>query len=268
MRQPLFAAFTALALFAAPASAQNAAPAADPAIAQAVAAPTRTAANIARDRYRHPAETLAFYGVKPGQTVVELWPGGGWYTEILAPLVKDGTLYAAAPWERGLNGVKTLQAANPAVYGKIKLVAFPATEGAPAVPDGSADVVLTFRNVHNWRFGGVDAAQSNFDAVFKMLKPGGTFGVVDHRLPEGMDSALEEDSGYMKESSIIAFAEKAGFRLVGRSEINANPKDTHDHPEGVWTLPPSYRLKDVDRAKYQAVGESDRMTLKFEKPRG
>ena len=272
MRQPLIALSIALAALAVPvvAGQQQPAPAGEAhAIHAAVAATTRTPANVTRDAARHPAETLAFFGVKPGQTVVELWPGGGWYTEILAPLTnKEGTLYAAAPWERGLNGVKALQAANPAIYGKVKLAAFPAPEGTPAVPDGSADVVLTFRNVHNWRFGGADAAQANFDAVFKMLKPGGTFGVVDHRLPEAMDSALEEKSGYMKESSIIGFAEKAGFRLVGRSEINANPKDTHDYPEGVWTLPPSYRLKDVDRAKYEAIGESDRMTLRFEKPRG
>lgn len=271
MRQPLIALSIALAALAVPvvAGQQQPAPAGDArAIQAAVTATTRTPANVTRDAARHPAETLAFFGVKPGQTVVELWPGGGWYTEILAPLTSSaGTLYAAGPWERGLTGVKTLQAANPAVYGKVKLAAFPAPEGTPAVPDASADVVLTFRNVHNWRFGGVDAAQANFDAVFKMLKPGGTFGVVDHRLPENMDSALEEKSGYMKESSVIGFAEKAGFRLVGRSEVNANPKDTHDHPEGVWTLPPSYRLKDVDRAKYQAIGESDRMTLRFEKPK-
>lgn len=271
MRQPLIALSIALATLTAPvvAQQQQTALAGDTqAVRAAVAATTRTPTNVTRDPARHPAETLAFFGVKPGQTVVELWPGGGWYTEILAPLMsKQGTLYAAGPWERGLSGVKKLQTANAAAYGKVKLAAFPAADGQPGVPDGSADVALTFRNVHNWRFGGVDSAQANFNAVFKMLKPGGTFGVVDHRLPESMDSALEEKSGYMKESSIIAFAEKAGFRLVGRSEINANPKDTHDYPEGVWTLPPSYTLKDVDRAKYEAIGESDRMTLRFEKPK-
>jgi predicted methyltransferase len=238
------------------------------AIAAAVAAPTRTAANVERDQYRHPAETLAFFGVKPGDTVVELWPGGGWYTEILAPLTKagGGTLYAAAPWERGLNRIKEKQAVDAATYGAVKLAEFPATGAGAKVPDGSADVVLTFRNVHNWRFGGTDKAADAFKQIFAMLKPGGTLGVVEHRLNESDDSAKEEKSGYMKKSSIVAFAEAAGFKLAGESEINANPKDTKDYPKGVWTLPPSLTEGDTDRAKYVAIGESDRMTLKFVKP--
>lgn len=237
------------------------------AIKAAVAAPSRTPANTARDRYRHPAETLAFFGVKPTDTVVELYPGGGWYTEILAPyLAASGSLHVAAPSPRGLNGVNALIAAKPDVYGKVKTASFPANADAPGIPDGAADVVLTFRNVHNWRFGGADAAQANFNAIFKMLKPGGVLGVVEHRLPEGRDAAAEEKSGYMKESSVIAFAEKAGFKLAGKSEVNANAKDTADWPDGVWTLPPTYALKDKDREKYAAIGESDRMTLKFVKP--
>lgn len=238
------------------------------AIAAAVAAPTRTPANLARDKYRHPAETLTFFGVKPGDTVVELWPGGGWYTEILTPLTKGGggTLYAAAPWERGLGKVKEWQGANADVYGAVKLAEFPNAGTNPKVPDGSADVVLTFRNVHNWRFGGTDNTAAAFKQIFAMLKPGGTLGVVEHRLNEGDDSAKEEKSGYMKESSIIAFAEAAGFKLAGKSEVNANPKDTKDYEKGVWTLPPSLREGDTDRAKYLAIGESDRMTLKFVKP--
>jgi predicted methyltransferase len=143
---------------------------------------------------------------------------------------------------------------------------FPMSDGAKGVAAGSADVVLTFRNVHNWRFNGTDAAQSAFNQIYTMLKPGGILGVVEHRLPESMDTKLEEKSGYMKRSSIIAFATKAGLKLVGESEINANPKDTHAWPEGVWTLPPVFALKDKDRAKYAAIGESDRMTLKFVKP--
>lgn len=238
------------------------------AIAKAVAAPTRTDANRLRDRYRHPAETLAFFGVKPTDTVIEVWPSGGWYTEILAPLsANGGTYYAAGPWPKGLDGVRALQAKDAATYAKVKLAAFPAADGAPTVPDGSADVVLTFRNVHNWRFGGADRAQAMFDAMFRMLKPGGTLGVVDHRLPEARDAAAEEKSGYMKVSSVIGFATKAGFKLSGSSEINANPKDTADWLDGVWTLPPSYRLKDVDREKYAAIGESDRMTIRFTKPK-
>ncbi len=237
-------------------------------VAAAIASPVRTPANVARDRYRHPAETLAFFGVKPTDTVVEIWPGGGWYSEILAPMLRDkGHYVAAAPLPRGGEAIEKLKARDAAAFGKIALAAFPAESGQAGVPDGTADKVLTFRNVHNWRFGGADRAQAAFDAMFRMLKPGGTLGVVEHRLPEARDAAAEEKSGYMKESSIIAFATKAGFKLAGRSQVNANPKDTADWPQGVWTLPPTYRLKDVDRAKYAAIGESDRMTLRFVKPR-
>ncbi len=255
-------------LLALPAAAVHAAPAVPAPIAAAVKAPTRTAANIARDKYRHPAETLAFFGVKPTDTVVEVWPGAGWYTEILAPLTAArGRYYAAGPWERGLNAVRAMQGRDAATYGKVQLAALPATAGQPSVPDGSADVVLTFRNVHNWRFGGEDQARQMFAAMFRMLKPGGTLGVVEHRLPEKRDAGAEEKSGYMKPSTVIGYATAAGFRLAGRSEVNANPKDTADWAGGVWTLPPSYAQKDVDRAKYAAIGESDRMTLKFAKPR-
>ncbi|MGK6354844.1 class I SAM-dependent methyltransferase [Sphingomonas sp. DT-207] len=238
---------------------------------EAVSAPTRTPANLARDKYRHPLETLSFFGVSPGDTVVEIWPGGGWYTEILAPLTKaKGTLYAAGPWPNGVKGVQTKQAQDPATYGHVKLAGFPWSEGQPKVPDGSADVVLTFRNVHNWRMGyqrdGQDYAAEAFRQMFAMLKPGGTLGIVDHRLPESASDEREKNSGYIKVSTVRRLAEGAGFRYVGASEVNANPKDTADWPEGVWTLPPSYRLKDVDRSKYEAIGESDRMTLKFRKP--
>ncbi|MBY9062971.1 methyltransferase domain-containing protein [Sphingomonas yunnanensis] len=255
-------------LLAAPLLAAASTPNVPAPIAAAVAAPTRTAANVARDRYRHPAQTLAFFGVKPGDTVVEVWPGGGWYTEILAPLTaRTGAYYAAGPWEKGLGAVRALQAKDAATYGKVRLAAFPAETGQPGVPDGSADVVLTFRNVHNWRFGGEDRAREMFAAMYRMLKPGGTLGVVEHRLPEARPSAAEEKSGYMKTSSVIGFATAAGFKLAGRSEINANPKDSADWPDGVWTLPPSYALKDKDRARYAAIGESDRITLRFVKPR-
>ena len=239
------------------------------AIARAVSASTRTPANTARDGWRHPAETLAFFDVKPGDTVVELWPGGGWYTEVLAPLTAGtGTLYAAGPWERGLNGVKKLQQTAPAIYGAVKLAAFPATEGAPGVPDGVADVVLTFRNIHNWRFGGEDQAAAMFVAAARMLKPGGVMGVVEHRLPEERDAAGEEKSGYLKTSTVVALAQQAGLRLAAQSDVNANAKDSADWPDGVWTLPPTYQRKDIDRARYAAIGESDRMTLKFLKPAG
>ena len=273
MRSLLIVASTALAI-AVPAAAvadhHGGAPAAklDSALTTAVAASTRTPANVARDKYRNPAETLSFFGVKPGDTVVELFPGGGWYTEILAPFSKagGGTYFAVGPWDRGLTRVKEWQAANPAVYGDVKLAEFPNAGTNPKVADGSADVVLTFRNVHNLRFSGVDTTADAFKQMFAMLKPGGVLGVVEHRLPETMDSALEEKSGYMKRSSVVAFAEAAGFKLAGESAINANPNDTHDYPKGVWTLPPALREGEVDRDKYLAIGESDRMTLKFVKP--
>ncbi len=240
----------------------------DPKLSAAISAPTRTPANLARDPYRNPAGTLAFFGVKPNQTVVELWPGGGWYTEILAPyLAPKGKLIVAPPTGTRADGIKKFLTANPAAYGKVQVANFPAADGATLVAPNSVDVVLTFRNVHNWRFGGADKTQNAFNQIYAMLKPGGVLGIEEHRLPETADSAREEKSGYMKTSSVMAFATKAGFKLAGASEINANPKDTADWPDGVWTLPPVLRLKDVDRAKYIAIGESDRMTLKFIKPK-
>ncbi|WP_106639714.1 class I SAM-dependent methyltransferase [Allosphingosinicella vermicomposti] len=237
-------------------------------LAKAIAAPSRTPANLARDQYRHPAETLAFFGVKPSNTVVEIWPGDGWYTEILAPYVASGggTLYTVASG-RGLGGVNRLKEANPAVYGAIKTADFPAM-GAEAsrVPDGTADAVLTFRNVHNWQMGNSPFAPEAFKQMFAMLKSGGTLGIVEHRLPESADDALEKSSGYTKVSTVRRLAEEAGFKFVGASEVNANAKDTANHPNGVWSLPPTFRGGDADREKYTAIGESDRMTLKFVKP--
>ncbi|WNO53361.1 class I SAM-dependent methyltransferase [Stakelama saccharophila] len=237
------------------------------ALQQAIAAPGRSPENVARDRFRHPAATLRFFGVEPDDTVVEIWPGGGWYTEILAPYLRArGTLWEAAPMPDGLKAIRRMQAETPEVYGTIRTAAFPATSGQSGVPDGSADVVLTFRNAHNWQMAGPETAQAAFDQMYSMLKPGGTLGVVDHRLGEDQTGIAEGDSGYMKAGTIIAYAEKAGFKLADRSDVNANPKDTHDHPKGVWTLPPTYSLGDTDRAQYAAIGESDRMTLRFVKP--
>ncbi|MDP9414554.1 MAG: methyltransferase domain-containing protein [Pseudomonadota bacterium] len=239
------------------------------ALAAAVASPTRTPANVARDRYRHPVETLSFFGVRPTDTVVEISPGGGWYTEILAPyLAQSGTYYAVAS-ERGLAGVRRMMEANPGTYGKTRLATFPASSATDTrVPDGSADVVLTFRNVHNWMEseGAAPIAPEAFRQIYAMLKPGGTLGVVDHRLAETADPARQRSSGYLKASTVRSLAEQAGFRFVGSSEVNANPRDTKDHPNGVWSLPPTLRGGAVDREKYLAIGESDRMTLKFVKP--
>ncbi|HYJ30798.1 MAG TPA: methyltransferase domain-containing protein [Allosphingosinicella sp.] len=245
------------------------------ALAAAIGAPTRTPANVLRDRYRHPLETLSFFGVRPSDTVVEIWPGGGWYTEILAPYVGQGggTYWAAGLNDAQLAGVRRLIAANASLYGHARLATFPTFEpGATAVPDGSADVVLTFRNVHNWRMGyqrpgNADYAAEAFAQMFRMLRPGGTLGVVDHRLPEGASDERERTSGYIKVSTVRRLAEAAGFRLVASSEVNANPADSADWPNGVWTLPPALRLGEQDRARYLAIGESDRMTLRFVKPR-
>lgn len=238
----------------------------------AVAAPSRTEANRARDQYRHPAETLAFFGVKPTDTVVEIWPGGGWYTEVLAPyLAKGGKLILANAGGNFGKGISAELESDPAIYGKVERAAFPSALGGTAVTPGVADVVLTFRNVHNWRGGYMtqdkrDYSRDAFKEMYAMLKPGGVLGVVDHRLPDGASDERERTSGYMKVSTVRHLAEEAGFKFVGASEVNANKKDTADWPDGVWTLPPTYAKGEADRAKYQAIGESDRMTLKFVKP--
>ena len=243
-------------------------------LASAIASPLRTPANVARDRYRHPAQTLAFFKIKPTQTVVEIWPGGGWYSEILAPyLAAGGGTYIAAASDRGLTGVRKLVTDKGAPFAKVRTANFPilavtppAISGTP-VAAGSADLVLTFRNVHNWMMGDKPFEAEAFKQMYAMLKPGGTLGVVEHRLPESADNARQLKSGYVKTSTVRRLAEAAGFKLAASSEINANPKDTKDYPEGVWTLPPSFRLKDQDRAQYAAIGASDRMTLRFVKPR-
>lgn len=240
--------------------------------ASAMAGSHRSDANKARDKYRNPDKTLAFFGVKPNHTVVEIWPGGGWYTEILAPYLRAKGQLIVAPPQRGNEGVAKFLASNAAVYDKVKTANFPAALGGTPVAPGSADFVLTFRNVHNWRMGSgrpdsADYSEAAFKELYTMLKPGGVLGIEDHRLPETADAKKERDSGYIKVSSVRSLAEKAGFKFAGSSEVNANPKDTKDYPKGVWTLPPRFAEGDVDKAKYAAIGESDRMTLKFVKPR-
>lgn len=248
---------------AAPDETQTKSVAADP-LKAAVANPARSAANRARDVYRHPEQTLRFFGVKQSDLVVEISPGGGWYTEILAPFVADKGSLALVAAEQQLRGARARATANSELY---RSVLFSPIEGwgdKTSFPPASADVVLTFRNVHNWYMQG--EAENAFAAFFAMLRPGGTLGVVEHRLPESRPDSDMLKSGYMKQSVVIAMAEAAGFKLADSSEINANPKDIADYPEGVWTLPPSLALKDKDREKYLAIGESDRMTLKFVKP--
>lgn len=236
------------------------------ALSAAINASTRSPENVARDKYRNPAETLSFFGVEPDDLVVEIWPGGGWYTEILGPyLAEEGSLALVAS-ERGLERARTKVSADPENYASVLFSPMDLPTDTATFPEGSADVVLTFRNVHNWEMGDEPYGAAAFAAMYRFLRPGGTLGVVEHRLPEDRPDSDMKTTGYMKQSYVIALAESAGFELVETSEINANPKDTADHPRGVWTLPPRLRLEDQDRAKYEAIGESDRMTLKFRKP--
>jgi len=256
-------------------SAVSGAAMADDALKAAIASPARTAANTPRDVYRHPYETLTFFGIRPNMTVVELSPGGGWYTEILGPYLKDhGKLIAAGSTpdsadenvRRSAGRLQERLNANPGTT-KVQLGAFEPGKGIyNFAPKGSADMVLTFRNIHNWIGTGDENMKKLFAAVYDSLKPGGVFGVVEHRRPAGQAQDEKASSGYVHEAYVIKLAERAGFKLASKSEVNANAKDTADHKGGVWALPPTYTNKDEDRAKYQAIGESDRMTLKFVKP--
>lgn len=246
---------------------------ADSALDAALAGEHRSEANRARDAYRHPVETLGFFGIAPDMTVVELWPGRGWYTEVLAPYLRDkGKLYAAhfpaqsevEYYQKGLAAFKAMLAANPALYDRVVLTELGPPDSVAVAPATSADAVLTFRNMHNWMGQGNDVKV--MQAAFAALKPGGVLGVVEHRAAANATAEQVKDSGYMTEDMVIKAAEAAGFVLEAKSEINANPRDTRDHPKGVWTLPPSLALGDTDREKYVAIGESDRMTLRFRKP--
>jgi predicted methyltransferase len=237
-----------------------------------LADPHRSEADRARDRYRHPKDTLLFFGVRPEMTVLEVWPEPGWYTDIIAPLVRDRGKYYAAVMEPDpasqfvtgrLASFRNKLAADPTLYGNATIVTFPA-HGGDVVPPGSIDLVVTFRNIHNWMSEGT--ASDAFATIFKALKPGGMLGVVDHRGSPGVPQDPKAKSGYVSEEYAIKLIEAQGFRLLGTSEINANPKDTKDYEQGVWTLPPTFRLGDKDRDRYTEIGESDRFTLKFEKP--
>ena len=241
----------------------------------AVAGTWRTPANMARDGFRHPSQTLGFFGVDASDMVIEITPGGGWYTEILAPYLRNDGRYVAAIidpmgydagrqrdyYAKARTDFDAKLATAPAQYDRVAVVGY-----NPKAPmfgaTGSADVVLTFRNVHNWRMAG--QAEGMFKGFFAVLKPGGTLGVVEHRAKA--DVPADDKSGYVGQAQVIAMAQAAGFVLAGQSEVNANPKDTKDHPNGVWMLPPVKRHDAADEAKYRAIGESDRMTLRFRKP--
>ncbi|KRG72088.1 class I SAM-dependent methyltransferase [Pseudoxanthomonas dokdonensis] len=247
----------------------------DAALAAVIKGDWRSADNVARDSYRHPAQTLAFFGLKPDQTVVEITPGGGWYAEILAPYLRDSGQYVAAVvdpttlpagggrdyQQRSRDKLDAMFAAGAAQYDKARVVAYDPAKPVFGAPD-SADLVLTFRNVHNWM--GAGQAEDMFKGFFEVLKSGGTLGVVEHRANAAVGK--DDKSGYVGQDQVIAMATAAGFKLQESSEINANPRDSKDHPNGVWTLPPSNRHDEADNAKYQTIGESDRMTLRFVKP--
>ena len=237
-----------------------------------LADPHRPEADRARDRYRHPKDTLLFFGIRPEMKVLEVWPEPGWYTDVIAPLVRDRGKYYAAVIEPDpqsqyitarLEGYRKKLASDPTLYGNATIVTFP-SHGGDVVPPGTVDMVVTFRNIHNWMAQGT--ASEAFATMFKALKPGGVLGVVEHRGNPALPQDPKAKSGYVTEEYAIKLIEAQGFRLVGTSEVNANPKDTKDYEQGVWTLPPTYRLGDKDREKYAAIGESDRFTLKFEKP--
>lgn len=273
-------ALPAVAAKAAPTTASV--PAVDPALAKAIANPARAAEDRARDGDRHPAQSLAFWGLKPGDTVLDVQPGSGWWTDILAPylLATKGHYIATAAdlndpaiSDNARKGRDAFQAkyADKARFGDVKLVGFGKVSGPLAAP-GTVDLVLVSRNIHNW------ARQDGFTEkaladIFAALKPGGYLAVEDHRAPDGADP--KKGDGYISEAWVIEQAAKAGFRLDARSEINANPKDTKDYPFGVWTLPPTRQSAErgqtpapgFDRAKYDAISESDRMTLRFVKPK-
>lgn len=245
------------------------------ALASVVGGDHRTASNVERDSARHPTETLSFFEVEPSMTVVEIWPGGGWYTEILAPYLKDdGQFYAAhfnpeheREYYRNSRVNFEEKMASSEHYSDVAITIFVPGSEHEIAPAGSADRVLTFRNMHNWYMGAAEEGLNQaFQAFYTALKPGGILGVVDHRLPEHRDDSEMESSGYMKESWAIAFAEAAGFELVAQSEINANPLDSANYEGGVWTLPPVLREGDTNRDLYLGIGESDRFTLKFRKP--
>jgi predicted methyltransferase len=241
----------------------------------AIGGPQRTDKARARDVYRHPKETLQFFGVSPTQTVLEIAPGGGWYTDILAPYLRDGGHLYEAQYRSTLPELDNEERATDATFVR-KLAAAPNTYGNVTVGTLRAgefsgfeararfDRVLTFRNIHNWiKDGQLDA---NLRAFYAALKPGGQLGVEEHRAPPGASVQQMIDSGYVSEAFVIKHVQAAGFVLAARSEINANPRDTTDHPYGVWSLPPTYKGGDADRATYAAIGESDRMTLRFVKP--
>ena len=271
--KPLFVSLVSVAvLFASASTAENQA-SAELTLPAVIAGEHRSQANIARNAARHPVETLKFFGLEPDMTLIEIGPSGAWYTEILAPYMRDSGRYYGAHFSpnstnafqrKNLEDFETKLTANPAIYGRAIIRHLDPPNETAIGPEEGADIALTFRNVHNWMSRGIE--QEFFNAFHKNLKPGGILGVVEHRAPDSADKQEMIDTGYVSEAYVKQIADSAGFEFISSSEINANEKDTKDHPEGVWTLPPSFRMGEVDRSKFAAIGESDRMTLKFVKP--
>ena len=271
-RQTLIGAALACALLVAACTAVSSRQTTTDALTTILAGDQRTSEERARDVYRHPKETLLFFGIRPEMSVLEVWPEPGWYTEVIAPLLREkGKYYAAViPADpankhvtQRLDEYRAKLASRPDLYDRVVVVPLPA-DGGDIVPQGSLDMVVTFRNIHNWM--ARDAAPQAFAAMYRALKPGGVLGVVEHRGNPALPQDPEAKSGYVNEDYAIRLIEAQGFRLVAKSEVNANPKDTKDYPQGVWTLPPTYRLGAKDHDKYAAIGESDRFTLRFVKP--
>jgi predicted methyltransferase len=248
-----------------------AAPTVDQALLNAVASPTRNPKAVARDPVRHPVEELTFFGLKPNMTVVELWPGGGYWTDILGPyLAPHGQYYVAlnepgdADEDAGIAKFRAHLDSDKTRFGKIHLTTLGPNQSTIA-PPGSADLIVTFRNVHNWMDEGF--VEKALAGCFTALKPGGILGVEEHRGDEHVVQDPKAKDGYVRQDYMIALAKKAGFVLEASSEIDANPRDTKHYPEGVWSLPPTYAEGDKDRARYEAIGEADNFVLKFRKPR-
>jgi|SRR5579862_10014172 len=271
-RASIVAALAVAALAAATCSTESSRESTAAALTSILAGAQRSEADRARDQYRHPKETLLFFGIRPESRLLEVWPEPGWYTEIIAPLVRDRGKYyagviAADPSDKHitqrLDAYRAKLAEHPELYDRVVVVTFP-TDGGEVLPPNSVDMVLSFRNIHNWM--ARDEASKVFATIYRALKPGGVLGVTEHRGNPTVPQDLHAKSGYVNEDFAIALIEAQGFRLVAKSEVNANPKDTKDYEQGVWTLPPTYRLGDKDREKYAAIGESDRFTLRFVKP--